>query len=86
LPGDVDLLSTSEVDSAVSFFVNDGGQVPVFTRRILSSFADSGPLTVFPVDLDRDGARDREFPCCGLTPRLLRLPGMHPLQSARSVL
>lgn len=55
--GDIDVLSASEFDDTIAWYVNDGGLPPLLERRVITSFA-KGAHSVYAADLDNDGDID----------------------------
>jgi len=55
--GDVDVLSSSELDNKIAWYENDGGSPPVFTDHIITTSAN-GAYSVYAADIDGDGDLD----------------------------
>lgn len=55
--GDVDVLSASQVDDTIAWYVNDGGSPPTLEKRVITTFA-KGAHSVYAADLDNDGDVD----------------------------
>jgi hypothetical protein len=55
--GDMDVLSTSNYDDTVAWYLNDGSSPPSFTEFVISTSAN-GAEAVFAADLDGDGDPD----------------------------
>jgi hypothetical protein len=54
---DADLLSSSYMDNTITWYENDGGSPPSFTRRAVATDA-MGARSVFAADLEEDGDMD----------------------------
>ena len=55
--GHIDILATSSGDNTVRYFESDGGAVPAFVTRTISTSA-TGALSLYVGDYDRDGDLD----------------------------
>ena len=55
--GDMDIVSTSELDDAIAWYENDGAANPSWTASDIATSAD-GARSVFAADLDNDGDMD----------------------------
>jgi hypothetical protein len=55
--GDLDILSASYADGTIAWYENDGGSVPGFTERAITTSAD-GAHSVYAGDMDGDGDLD----------------------------
>ena len=55
--GDMDVLSASVLDNKIAWYENDGGLLPVFTERVISTNAAKA-RAVFAADVDGDGDMD----------------------------
>ncbi|MCH7701888.1 MAG: VCBS repeat-containing protein, partial [Planctomycetes bacterium] len=55
--GDIDVLSASFYDDKIAWYESDGGSLPIFTERVISTNADAA-CSVFATDVDGDGDID----------------------------